>query len=131
MNRVFVDTSALLALIDADDPRQPDVLAAFADRRDDELVTHGYVIAELLAVARRRFGLDATVLLLDDVLPPINVLPVDPEQHHAAQRAYRASLPSGTSFVDQVSFAVIGREAIDTALALDPDFLATGIAVLP
>lgn len=131
MNRVFVDTSALLALIDADDPRQADVLAEFAARRDDELVTHGYVVAESLAVARRRFGVEGTVTLLDDVLPPITVLPVDAELHEAAQQAYRASLPSATSFVDQVSLAVIERDFITVALALDPDLSMPGLTLLP
>lgn len=131
MSRVFVDTSALLALIDADDPRQAEVTASFAEHRDDELVTHGYVVAESLAVVRRRFGVEGTVTLLDDVLPPIALLPVDPELHQAVQHAYRASLPSATSFVDQVSLAVIARDGISAVLALDPDLASPGVSLLP
>lgn len=131
VSRIFVDTSALLALIDADDPRQADVRAEFAARRDDELVTHGYVVAESLAVARRRFGVEGTVTLLDDVLPPIALLPVDAKLHEAAQQAYRASLPSATSFVDRVSLAVIEREGISAALAIDPDLSLPGLTLLP
>lgn len=131
MTRVFVDTSALLALIDADDPRQPDVVAAFAAHRDDELVTHGYIVAESLAVVRRRFGAEGTVTLLDDVLPPIALLPVDPDLHEEARQAYRASLPSATSFVDRVSLAVIARDGISAVLALDPDLAAPGLSLLP
>lgn len=131
MSRVFVDTSALLALMDADDPRQPDVVAAFAAHRDDELVTHGYVVAESLAVVRRRFGVAGTMTLLDDVLPPIALLPVDPELHEAAQQACRAAMPSATSFVDRVSLAVIARDGIAAALALDPDLTAPGLTLFP
>ena len=50
MSRILVDTSALLALLDADDARHVLVRATFADRPDDDLVTHGYVIAESIAV---------------------------------------------------------------------------------
>lgn len=131
VSRVFVDSSALLALLDGDDPRQNSVKAAFADHREAELVTHGYVVAESLAVARRRLGIEATVSLLDDVLPPIEILPVDAELHAAAQRLYRASLPSPTSFVDQVSLELMARDGITAALALDPDLAQSGVTVLP
>lgn len=131
VSRVFVDTSAILALLDADDPRQPAVAAAFAERRDDELVTHGYVVAESLAVVRRRFGVEGAVTLLDDVLPPIVVLTVELDAHETARRAYRASLPSATSFVDQVSLAILRREGIGIVLALDPDLATPGSTLVP
>lgn len=131
MSRVFVDTSALLALLDRADPRHESARSAFLELADDDLVTHGYVVAESLAVTRRRFGVDGVISLLDDVLPVVEVLPVEPGLHAEAQARYRASLPSGTSFVDQVSLGVIEREAIDTAFALNSDFVAAGIAVVP
>lgn len=39
----------------------------------------------------------------------MDVLPVEPALHAAAQARYRASLPSGTSFVDQVSLGVMAQ----------------------
>ena len=131
MSRIFVDTSALLALLDRADPRHQAVVDVFARLADDELLTHGYIVAETLAVARRRFGVDGVVALLDDVLPALAVVAVDAALHAAAQTSYRNSLPSGTSFVDQVSFKVMKHEAIDVAFALDPDFEANGITVIP
>jgi predicted nucleic acid-binding protein len=128
---VFVDTSALIALLDRADPRHEAVRSAFLDLADRELVTHGYVVAETLAVARRRFGMDGVIALLDDLLPVLAVLPVEPSLHASAQARYRASLPSATSFVDQVSFAVMAQEAIDTAFALDADFVTAGVDVIP
>lgn len=131
MSRILVDTSALLALLDADDRRQESVRAAFAEHPDADFVTHGYIVAESIAVARRRLGIDGVIALLDDVLPAVAVLPLDPATHAVAQARYRASLPSGVSFVDQVSFVVIEREAIDTAIVLDADFVRPGLTVLP
>ncbi len=131
MTRIFVDTSALLALLDADDPRQELVRTAFADHAEDELVTHGYVVAESLAVARRRLGVDGVIALLDDVLPAFEVLPIELALHAKAQDHYRASLPTGTSFVDHVSLAFMEQTGINTAFVLDSDFEGHGLAVLP
>lgn len=131
MTRVFVDTSALVALLDGDDPRNPLVRTAFAEHRDDELVTHGYVVAESLAVIRRRLGIEAAIALLDDVLPTIELLPVDLPLHVEAQRRYRAALPSGILLVDQISLAVIARDEIAVALVLDSDFATPGLRTIP
>ncbi len=131
VGQVFVDTSALITLLDRADPRHEAVRATFLGLADRELVTHGYVVAETLAVARRRFGVDGVIALLDDLLPVVAVLPVEPALHAAAQTAYRTSLPSGTSFVDQVSFEVMARESIETAFALDIDFAAATVTVIP
>jgi predicted nucleic acid-binding protein len=130
VRRVFVDTSALIALLDADDPRHQAARAALVDLGSHDLVTTGYVVAESIAVTRRRFGVDGTVALVDDILPLVDVLPVDPSEHASALARYRASLPSGTSFVDQVSIHVIARDQIAVAFALDADFAATGVQVL-
>ena len=131
MTRVFVDTSALVALLDADDPRNSLVRTAFAEHRDDELVTHGYVVAESLAVIRRRLGIEAAIALLDDVLPTIELLPVDLPLHVEAQRRYRAAMPSAISLVDRMSLALIAREQIATALVLDSDFASPDLQTIP
>ena len=68
---------------------------------------------------------------VDGVLPAIELLAVDPVTHATAQARFRASLPLGVSFVDQVSLAVVEREAIDTVLVLDSDFARLGLTVIP
>jgi predicted nucleic acid-binding protein len=131
VTRIFVDTSALIAFLDADDARHAAVVATFASLATEELVSHGYVVAETLAVTRRRFGLEATVAVIDDLLPAIDVMDVPPAEHAAALARYRASLTSAVSFVDLVSFGVIEREGIKAAFALDADFAITGVDTLP
>ena len=57
---IFVDTSALLALLDRDDEfhaRAATVIRSLG--ADDALLTHEYVIVETTALAQRRLGLGA------------------------------------------------------------------------
>jgi uncharacterized protein len=129
--RVFVDTSAFISLLDGDDPRHAAARATLIELGDRDLVTTGYVVAESIAVARRRFGVDGAVALVDDLLPLVDILPVEPSVHASALARYRVYLPSGTSFVDQVSFHIIEREQIATAFALDTDLATSGVEVLP
>lgn len=131
VGRVLVDTSAFIALLDGDDPRHAAVRRTLIEVADADLVTTGYVVAESIAVARRRFGVEGAIALIDDLLPLVDILPVDPGLHAAALARYRASLPSGTSFVDQVSLELIERDRIETAFVLDADFGASGIHVVP
>lgn len=128
---LFVDTSGIVALLDRDDPAHEGVRAAFALGRDEPLATHAYVVIETLAVVRRRFGPAVTATVLDDVLPAIDVTPVDADLHTAALDAYRASVDSGVSLVDRTSFAFMRRAGIEQAIAIDADFRTAGFATLP
>ena len=128
---LFVDTSGILALIDRDDRSHPGTTEAFALGRSQPLVTHEYVVVETLAVARRRFGARVAADIIDRVLPAIEVTPVDPELHAAALVAFRESIDSSVSLVDRTSFALMRREGIARAIALDADFRTAGFETLP
>ena len=132
MTRVFVDSNALLTLLDRADARHESARICLQGLADADLVTHGYVVAESLAVARRRFGVDGAVALIDDLLPAIEVVTVTSAIHAAALARYRGSLPSGTSLVDQpISLELMAREAIETAFVFDDDFAVAGVRVIP
>jgi predicted nucleic acid-binding protein len=124
--RVFVDTSALLALLDEDDDHHHEAAAAMRFLiATAELVTHNYVHVEVLALARRRLGPMAVGKLMDGLLPALTTTWVDEPLHRASLAAHRAAGP-GVSLVDRVSFEVMRREGIDQAFAFDADFEAQG-----
>ena len=131
MTVVFVDTSALIALLDADDHRHAQARDAFEAMADDRLMTHGYVVAESIAVTRRHFGVEGVIRLVDDLLPVTETVSISPELHEEALRSYRRSMPSPASFVDQVSFRLIESLEIGTIFALDADFGSLGLIVVP
>jgi predicted nucleic acid-binding protein len=130
---VLIDTSALYALADADDPAHGEAAGVMASVRSsgEDLLTHEYVLVETIALVQRRLGMAVLRRLLDDLLPVIDVAWVDPELHLEAREALLAAGRSGVSLVDLVSFLVMRRRAIRTAFAFDDDFAREGFDLLP
>ena len=128
---LFVDTSALIALVDRDDRAHHEVVRAFSLGRAEALATHAYVIVETLAVARRRFDSVVAAGLIDQVFPALDVAPVDADLHATALAAFRENVESSVSLVDRTSFAFMRRAGIQRAIALDADFSTAGFETIP
>jgi predicted nucleic acid-binding protein len=130
----FVDTSALIALLDDTDERFDRAIrwldGAVTDR-DEHLVTHNYVVVEAIAVAHRRFRAGAVRALIDHVLPMCEIRFVTEPVHQRAVAAYLAGLDRRVSFVDRVSFELMRTERIPRAFAFDPDFAREGFETVP
>jgi predicted nucleic acid-binding protein len=123
---VFVDTSALFALLDEDDLHHTDAVALFRALEDRaDLVTTNYVEVEAIALVRRRLGMPDALRLVDSILPVIRTLWVDKGIHASAIAAWR--LGSGfVSAVDRVSFEVMRAMGIELCFAFDAEFEAEG-----
>ena len=130
---LFVDTSALLAYLDADQPRHTDVAEAWrrAMEDGDSLVTSNYVLVETFALVQRRLGLDAARALAGDLVPLLRPLWVDEELHAVATAALFTAGRRKLSLVDCTSFELMRRHGIAEALALDADFARQGFRLLP
>ena len=130
---LFVDTSALFAFLDADQPRHSDAVDAWrmAINGRDTLVTSNYVLVETFALVQRRLGLDALRELASDFLPLIEPLWVDEALHAAATAALFTAGRRKLSLVDCTSFELMRRHGIGDALSLDADFAQQGFRLLP
>ena len=130
--RVFVDTSALYAVLDADDACHD--VAASALRRllaaRDQLVTTNYVVLEVIALLQRRIGITAVRSLEQDLRPVIGVLWVDQATHAAATAALLASSRRSVSLVDWVSFEAMRHNLLRHAFAFDCHFAEQGFELL-
>jgi predicted nucleic acid-binding protein len=126
---VFVDTSALFALLDEDDANHSAANTALRNLEGEDLVTHAYVMVEALALTGRRLGWAAVERLVDRILPVVSVLLVDVPVHEAALRAFRDAGTNRVSFVDRTSFAFMLAQRLDTAFAFDADFETAGFAL--
>jgi len=128
---VFVDSSALYALFDADDvnhTRARRTLASLA--QSHALVTHSYVCVETTTLLQRRVGLDAVQAFVDDVVPVLTVDWVDEPLHRAATVACLAAGQRNVSLVDWASFVQMRRRGIATAFAYDRHFAQQGFELV-
>lgn len=130
---LFIDTSALYALLDGDEPRHPDVAAAWRTVTDDEriLFTSNYVLVETFALVQRRLGLEAVRGFADVFIPLLQPVWVDEELHAAAVASLFTAARRRLSLVDCASFELMRRLGLTDVLALDTDFARQGFNLLP
>jgi predicted nucleic acid-binding protein len=125
---VFVDTSALLALMDAGDENHARALATW-DRlaaAGDALTTSNYVLLETFALVQSRLGLNAARAFQQDVLPGFLVAWVDAEIHVAGVTAVLSMGRRPVSLVDCTSFEVMRRRGLRQAFHFDRHFAQQG-----
>jgi predicted nucleic acid-binding protein len=127
---VFIDTSALLALLDGKDESHARALAAWASLAKAEtlLVTTNFIVLETIAVAQHRLGLDAVRAFVRDVMPLLDVVFVDEELQRTALAALLAAGRRRLSLVDCASFEVMRRRQVECAFAYDAHFTEQGFA---
>lgn len=130
MARILVDTSALYALLDADDRWHSAARSAFEAikrSREEPLLTN-FLVAECHALLLSRLGGDlARRWLLTNVWPVERATGTDEERAVEILRRYDEKT---FSYTDAVSFAVMERLRIRRAVAFDPHFRQYGFEVV-
>lgn len=121
----FVDSSAIIAMINRDDPIHEQAVAAYHELVDDgyHLFTTNYVIAETVQLLDLGFGPDvAREWLRDQRLPVYHA--DEQDERRAIAHITSARKGSRVSMTDAVSTVVMERLGVSDAFAVDPDFLA-------
>lgn len=130
--KVFLDTSALLALMDADEARHHEAGRIWTQLIDGNvtIVTTNYVLVETYALTQRRLGSAAVRALTDDLLPVVHVEWVERQAHERAVSALVAVNRRELSLVDAVSFDLMRQRGLDHAFAFDRHFGEAGFTLL-
>src|ERR1700687_4900696 len=105
MRRIFVDTSAVLALLVASDAAHRRARAVFArlSAARAALVTSSYVLVEIYALLGRRMGLGAVELFRNEFAPLLEVVWIDAARHEAGLDLLFERKKSKLSLVDATS----------------------------
>jgi len=90
---IFVDTSALFAVVDLEDHQHQAAYAKWRELIGDNqhLITTNYVVVELFTLAQNRLGFDAVRELEADMFPLLDIILVEPSVHRAAVGAVLAA----------------------------------------
>lgn len=132
---VFVDTSALMAVLAADDKHHRAGATAWlrlldgVHAGDYRGVTHYGVVLESSALVQRRLGMAAAGRLHDDLLAVLALEWVDEALHTRAMAAMVAAARRDVSLVDWTSFEMMRAQGIEHALAFDSDFDERGFGL--
>jgi predicted nucleic acid-binding protein len=129
---VFLDTSALLAVLDADDRVHAKARRVWADLlgRGGGIISTSYVLVETFALAQHRLGIEAVRCLAEDILPIVRIHWVGEAEHRAGVTALLTAGRRELSLVDCVSFVVMRQLNLKKAFAFDRDFAAQGFETL-
>lgn len=128
---MFLDTSGLLSLYDFRDAFHQDAVREF--RRADRLLTHNYVLAELVALANARSLPRRNLLLFIRSLlehPLIEILWVDESFHRAGMDLLERRMDKGYSLCDAISFLQMQERGVVESLTTDRHFEQEGLVRL-
>ncbi len=125
--KVFLDTSAIFALINSKDPDHPEV-SAFVDSFKGKMVITNYIFDEIITLVLSRLGHKQAVNV-GDILrnsPQVENLQISPNDEKSAWKFFKSREDKGYSFTDCTSFIVMERSKIRKYLALDEHFRQEG-----
>jgi predicted nucleic acid-binding protein len=130
---IFVDTSALYAVLDRDDQNHAAATATWREllEADQTLLVTNYIIVETTALVQHRLGMEAVRVLTGDVLTVLEVHWITETDHMHAQNALLATDRRKLSLVDCSSFHTMRTRMLRTAFAFDPHFREQGFELLP
>lgn len=130
---VFVDTSALYAVLCDDDPNHQKAKNTWNDilEKGESLVCTNYIFVECSAILQNRVGMNAVRGLYEDGLPVLHMEWIDHETHQKALNYHLYTNRRQLSLVDCTSFEAMRKLGIRVAFAFDPHFSEQGFDVIP
>jgi predicted nucleic acid-binding protein len=128
---MFLDTSGLLCFHHRSEPLHLDAVQLFRDA--SIRLTHNYILAEFVALAKSR-GVPRTPALefvkeLQDN-PLVEIVYVDESLHRQALELLRRREDKSWSLADSVSFLLMQIRNVNSALTTDHDFEQAGFVRL-
>lgn len=120
----FVDSSAIVAMVDANDNTHGAAVSAYVEllQQGYKLFTTNHVIAETVDLLGAGVGPDIARRWLRDHRLPIYHAD-EQDERRAKALVISSRSPRGLSYVDAVSLVVMEKFGVADAFAVDPHFL--------
>ena len=131
--RVFVDTSAFLALLNVQDTYNAQAREQWRKLIENEALafTNNYVLLETMAILQNRQGLGLVRNFQNELLPLLQVEWLDEILHYSAVQHLFAANRRQLGMVDCASFETMSRLGIREVFSFDPHFSEQGFEVIP
>ncbi len=132
MKEIFIDTSALLSILNQDDQDYEASLRIWSSLADESarLVTSNYVLVETLASIQNRLGMMTVQDFVERFQPLLQVIWIDDALHEAAMLLFLTANQRRLSLVDCASFAICRHRQIEQVFAFDQYFVEYGFTCL-
>lgn len=126
--KVFVDTSAFLAIVDTDERNHHAASRLWEHLVHDnvELICTNYVLVETFALVQRRLGMSVVSIFQERVVPLLDAIWIDESLHETGLAALLIANRRRLSLVDCISFEVVRKYKVDTVFAFDKHFEEQG-----
>jgi predicted nucleic acid-binding protein len=130
---IFVDTSALYAVLDRDDQNHSAAKVAWREllEAEENLLVTNYIVVETTALVQHRLGMEAVRVLYGEIVPVLDVHWIIEADHLHAINALLATDRRKLSLVDCSSFHAMRTRMLRSAFAFDPHFREQGFELLP
>jgi len=129
---IFVDTSALLPILNQDDVDFPAAQRIWERLAKEQaaLVTSSYVLVETVALIQNRLGMAAVQDFQESIVPLFQVVWITEALHQIGVAALLVVNRRQLSLVDCVSFVVCRQRQIEQVFAFDAHFSEQGFVCL-
>ena len=129
---IFLDTSAIIAMVDQRDEFHERAIKTAEDLSSDgsQLWTHNYLIVEASAVMQRKLVIGNSLTLLTRAEDIAKIHWVTPDVHERAVHLLGRRNRRNLSFVDCVSFVLMEQLDSTAAFTYDSDFETEGFELV-
>ena len=133
MEKIFVDTSALYALISTQDHNLHLAVTIWENalQRGNILFTNNYVLVESFSLIQSRLGIKFVRALQTNIVPFLQVDWIGEQQHASIVQDVLTADRRQLSLVDCSSFESMRRLGIDQVFTFDEHFREQGFEVIP
>lgn len=130
---VYVDASAMLAILHAEDTNHAKAIETWLNLAQGEmdLVCNNYVLVEVFSLLQRRYGLEKARALQERIVPLLEIDWLGEDLHADAVNSLLTANRRQLSLVDCSSFATMRRLRIESVFTFDEHFKEQGFKVLP
>ncbi len=134
MNRIFVDSSALIALAKTNDDRHADARDFLAGLTGSfQFLTTDYILDETVTRLRDSLGAEKAAYFVEKILESriYKIAFIDKRLFLASLKWLKKYADKPLSFTDCSSFALMEKLSLNKAFTFDDDFRKVGFEMVP